>query len=976
MLIFLVVSVFSQTLTTRYSKVIRNTFGKPVSGLLVQLYNTETTVLAYNLLESESTPGTYYHNSVSIGQYDIYINSIKKESGIWIGGNKLSIISNKFNSNGELGNTGIQNNAVTTPKILDANITIPKLSQAVIDLVSSGGNVTNNPDDITLETKPGSVIGVKDAWINTVFSEIEIKIGNINYETLSEAVATIGGNYKTIIITENQSVVSDLIIPSNIIMKFTKNSILSVDYEKTLTINGYVDAGYYQIFDTSGNIDLSNSKNSEINPIWFGAKSDSTQGGVTQRAFQSSVNSLGSSGKLLKIPEGIYLIDETPFSYQGINLQYNTNWEGEGDKTILSFPGATVAVGSGNDYRSNYDLRNATFKNFKMMGQASWINKTTPSSSTIQVGLYLHWGTGQAMWNKVVFDNISMENWSSTTIAGLYCRDVLIQNCSFKNCAWYQGAAITMAGIDMRIFNNYISECYLGMELVCEAAPPAPDTTYSLLVSHNIVKAQYYGLRTYSGNNINISDNEFTWQNLTGTDDNIQSGTLIQMASTNITNLSISRNVFNGSQTQVTFYEQTNNWNYPDTSHIIKNTIIENNIFMNAGAFGIQFNKNYYLPTTEFTIKNNTFYRWSVGYGTAIGINAISITGLPKLNIENNMFFTETGYSTNALWLKNIDSLIIKNNSFPNRWIYQGTNNYIDVSFNNYPSSITKAYQYYTAPSTYEDRQQIANVDMNGLHSQGLTLRTKVITNDDEVIGKIVLDSDDSKIKTWDGTEWITLSNKKLLIKEVEDDIEVGELLDYGVGIYMKDNLFKIATVIDGGLKIKKMNLLNNDSVFTVQDTLGAELLTDKSFEIFTGTPDDGTTDDWTNWIESPTLGKIDATIDSKFGYAVKIINSTGADVNVIRTLGITVTPETNYRLTYWTKGDGTYQGKITLRDVTNSTYFVLNEPTGVTDDIWTLVTYDFTSPAGCLSILVYFYGNTTNISTIMYDSISLKEIL
>lgn len=59
--------------------------------------------------------------------------------------------------------------AVTTSKILNGTITISDLSQALIDYINAagGGSITNNPDDITLETKSTdpSTIGIKTSWL-------------------------------------------------------------------------------------------------------------------------------------------------------------------------------------------------------------------------------------------------------------------------------------------------------------------------------------------------------------------------------------------------------------------------------------------------------------------------------------------------------------------------------------------------------------------------------------------------------------------------------------------------------------------------------------------------------------------------------------------------------------------------------------------------------------------------------------------
>ena len=48
--------------------------------------------------------------------------------------------------------------------IKDSTISLSKMTQSALDFIGSGGSITNNPDDVSLETKPGSKIGIKDTY--------------------------------------------------------------------------------------------------------------------------------------------------------------------------------------------------------------------------------------------------------------------------------------------------------------------------------------------------------------------------------------------------------------------------------------------------------------------------------------------------------------------------------------------------------------------------------------------------------------------------------------------------------------------------------------------------------------------------------------------------------------------------------------------------------------------------------------------
>lgn len=73
-------------------------------------------------------------------------------------------------------------NEATTAAYGDSTITLQKLTQAAYNFIGSGGNVVNNPDDITLENKSGSTIGIKSDFLLDSLSvpdTIAIKLRNI-----------------------------------------------------------------------------------------------------------------------------------------------------------------------------------------------------------------------------------------------------------------------------------------------------------------------------------------------------------------------------------------------------------------------------------------------------------------------------------------------------------------------------------------------------------------------------------------------------------------------------------------------------------------------------------------------------------------------------------------------------------------------------------------------------------------------------
>lgn len=100
---------------------------------------------------------------------------------------------------------------------------------------------------------------------------------------LSDALSVVGSLDRTIVLTPGTWTISaDTTIPSNINLKVEKGAILAISTTKTLTINGTLVAGRYQIFSCTGTgkVILGNGV-TEVPPEWWG---ENTTPGVTDMA--------------------------------------------------------------------------------------------------------------------------------------------------------------------------------------------------------------------------------------------------------------------------------------------------------------------------------------------------------------------------------------------------------------------------------------------------------------------------------------------------------------------------------------------------------------------------------------------------------------------------------------------------------------------------------------------------------------------
>lgn len=109
------------------------------------------------------------------------------------------------------------------------------------------------------------------------------------------------------------SVTTNTTIPTNVTLDIKRGAILTVATTKTLTINGFVQAGKYQIFSLVGTGALSFGYGSvhEIYPEWFGAVADGTTNCTTavQNAFDSAFE-----GATIRFGGGTYAVSPVSFA--------------------------------------------------------------------------------------------------------------------------------------------------------------------------------------------------------------------------------------------------------------------------------------------------------------------------------------------------------------------------------------------------------------------------------------------------------------------------------------------------------------------------------------------------------------------------------------------------------------------------------------------------------------------------------------
>lgn len=175
-----------------------------------------------------------------------------------------------------------------------------------VQLGTFTGNISNGDGDsfYTLMAKTSDINGVA--------------VPCYQFASLNAAVADIGANTATLVISGTVALTGNLTIPANVAVRINRGGLVNAG-SYTLTINGPLHAGLYQVFGT-GTFLFGKGTLQHCHPQWWGAYSDGTNGSATATAIQAAHD---SGAKVFFVP-GKYLISSTVY------YKSNAHFEGAG----------------------------------------------------------------------------------------------------------------------------------------------------------------------------------------------------------------------------------------------------------------------------------------------------------------------------------------------------------------------------------------------------------------------------------------------------------------------------------------------------------------------------------------------------------------------------------------------------------------------------------------------------------------------
>lgn len=239
-----------------------------------------------------------------------------------------------------------------------------------------------------------------------------------------DAIATIGDDDKTLIVTDTEICDTSFTVPENVSVWFGRGGKWTINTGITVTFYGHIDAGLWQIFNCVGTgvAVFKSGSIEEVYPEWWGAIADTTTDNAA--IFNSVIAQLnGSDVKTMVLCGGYYMVTETIVLFQRISIVGKTNSPSRYGQTRIYFNPASE--------KDLFDL----YTNAVSGEYLYWVHlgNMLLQGNTVDGGTFSRYAINSKAAQSV-FDNITICKFQD----GVYCnyemtnkyRDVYISLCS------------------------------------------------------------------------------------------------------------------------------------------------------------------------------------------------------------------------------------------------------------------------------------------------------------------------------------------------------------------------------------------------------------------------------------------------------------------------------------------------------------------------------------------------------------------
>jgi len=148
-----------------------------------------------------------------------------------------------------------------------------------------------------------------------------------NYDHPDDAITAISSANKTLLVTEAETCDANFTVPANVTVKFERGGKWTINNGITVTFNGQIDAGLWEIFALTGTgtTVLGTGSCKEVYPEWWGAKGDGTTDDAA--IFNTVLTILNVSDvKTMVLNKAEYKITDTLIMYAGISIIGKNNY--------------------------------------------------------------------------------------------------------------------------------------------------------------------------------------------------------------------------------------------------------------------------------------------------------------------------------------------------------------------------------------------------------------------------------------------------------------------------------------------------------------------------------------------------------------------------------------------------------------------------------------------------------------------------